>query len=200
VAVAATEVLRAPRLRRWTLDEYYRLAELGLFAGQHVELIDGEIIEMSPQGDGHVEAVSRAVRLLPQVFGTPYWLQVHAPLRLEGDMEPEPDVTVLQGTPGYPKEPLPSVVLVVEVSDSSLTYDRTRKASYYARAGIVDYWIVNLVDRQLEIRRGPHPAPDQPEGYQYGAVTTLAVGEVATPLALPDAVFAVQDLLPQGNV
>jgi Uma2 family endonuclease len=200
MAVAAIQLLREPRVRRWTLEEYYTMAETGLFAGQHVELIDGEIIEMSPQGDAHVEAVSRAIRVLPNVFGLAYWLQTHAPLRLGGDMEPEPDATVLRGTPDYPSDPLQAVVLVVEISDSSLTYDRTRKAGYYSRAGIADYWIVNLIDRQLEIHRDPVPDPVQPEGFRYAKVTMLAENDSATPLVLPEARIAVRDLLPREDV
>src|SRR5690242_18185747 len=104
--MATIQRLREPRVRRWTLEEYYTMAEIGLFAGQHVELIDGEIIEMSPQGEPHVRAASLADSALRFAFGPTYWLRLHAPLRLGGDNEPEPDLAVLRGTPNDGGDPL----------------------------------------------------------------------------------------------
>jgi Uma2 family endonuclease len=198
--MATLQLLREPRVRRWTLEEYYTMAETGLFAGQRVELLDGEIIEMSPQGEPHIRAASLADSALRLAFGPIYWLRLHAPLHLGGDNEPEPDLAVLRGTPNDVGDPLQAVVLIVEVSDSSLTYDRTRKAGYYARAGIADYWIINLIERQLEIRRHPVSDPAQPEGFRYADVTILAENDSATPLALPEARIDVRDLLPRVDV
>src|SRR5262249_26865513 len=89
-----------------------------------------------------------------------------------------------------------TAVLIVEVSESRLDYDRTRKASLYARADITDYWIVNLVNNQLEVRRDPRPDPSQHYGHGYASLTTLVPPAVVSPLAAPQVSLAVADLLP----
>jgi Uma2 family endonuclease len=89
-----------------------------------------------------------------------------------------------------------TAALIVEVADTSLALDRGRKASLYASAGITEYWILNLVDRQLEVLRDPGPAPQQIYGHGYAAVTTHSRGDVVSPLALPHGTVAVADLLP----
>jgi Uma2 family endonuclease len=183
-----------PRPLRWTIDEYYRLGELGFFQGRRVELIEGELLVSSPQnaphGDG-VEAVADAMYLL---FKPGFRVRVHLPLRLGPATEPEPDVYVVAGTRNRTHPT--AAVLVVEVSDSSLADDRTRKASLYASAGIADYWIVNLVENLVEVRRDPVPDPNEPHGFRYATVTAHAPAGVVSPLALPSATVAVADLLP----
>jgi Uma2 family endonuclease len=110
--------------------------------------------------------------------------------------EPEPDVSVVSGKREDHTDHRTSAELVVEVSDNSMEYDRTRKASLYARAGIADYWIVNLVDRQLEVRRDPRPDPSQPYGHGYANVTVLVPPASVNPLAAPHVSLAVAELLP----
>jgi Uma2 family endonuclease len=180
-----------PTPRRWTREEYYRMGDLGFFHGQRVELIEGEIMVLSPQNWPHTSTVDRVAEALRRILGTGFWVRTQVPLNL-GTSDPEPDVSVVLGRREDYNDHPTSAVLIVEVSDSTLAYDRTRKASLYARAGITDYWIVNLVNNQLEVRRDPRPDPSQP----YGSVTTLVPPAVVNPLAAPQVSLAVADLLP----
>jgi Uma2 family endonuclease len=109
---------------------------------------------------------------------------VQLPIALDEESEPEPDVSVVGGPLADADPALPSgALLIVEVSDSSLALDRTEKASLYARAGIADYWILNLVERVLEVHREPMPASTAPHGRRYRQVHRLAAGDVVSPLA-----------------
>ncbi|MGH7222367.1 MAG: Uma2 family endonuclease [Gemmataceae bacterium] len=184
-----------PMPRLWTRDEYYRMGELGFFHCQRVELIEGEIMVLSPQNWPHTSTVDRVGEALRRVLGTGFWVRMQFPLNLSTS-DPEPDVSVVAGRfEDYSDHPT-TAVLIVEVSESTLAYDRSRKASLYARAGIADYWIVNLVDHQLEVRRDPQPDPSQPYGHSYASVTTLVPPAVVNPLAAPKVSLAVADLLP----
>ena len=111
---------------------------------------------------------------------------------------PDPDLAVVPGEPrDYIARGIPTTaLLVVEVSDTMLSFDRNHKASLYAAAGIADYWIVNLVDRQLEVHRGPGPDPARPGRFGYRDVTLVPATGATAPLAAPHAQIAVVDLLP----
>ncbi|MHB1422553.1 MAG: Uma2 family endonuclease [Gemmataceae bacterium] len=184
-----------PTLRRWTREEYYRMGDVGFFHGQRVELIEGEIMVLSPQHWPHSSSVDRVGKLLDHFLGTGFWTRMQAPVNL-GASEPEPDVSVAVGRrEDYSDHPT-TAILIVEVSESSLAYDRTRKASLYARVGIADYWIVNLVDNQLEVRRDPRPDPSQHYGHGYASAAILVPPAVVNPLAAPQVSLAVADLLP----
>jgi Uma2 family endonuclease len=186
-----------PVPRRWTRAEYYRMAELGWFHGQRAELIEGEIMVLSPQKPEHWTTTDRVAELLRSCFGPAFHARMQGPIDLGPHSEPEPDVAVVSGTRlQYASQHPQTAVLIVEVSESSLAYDRTRKASLYARAGIADYWIVNLVDRQVEVRRDPRPDPSQHYGHGYTSVTVLVPSAVVNPLAAPHVSIAVADLLP----
>jgi Uma2 family endonuclease len=116
---------------------------------------------------------------------------------LDDESEPEPDLAVVPGRPtdyrhAHPAHP----PLVIEVAESSVVFDRAHKGSLYARAAIQDYWIVNLVDRVLEVYRDPAPDPSAPYGYRYRSVVTLGPPAVISPLAFPTSQIAVADLLP----
>lgn len=187
----------AGRLRRWSKREYYRLGELGFFDGQRVELLEGHIMVLAPQSPGHVFAVDRACRMLAHWFDNGYHVRLKGPLDLGQTSEPEPDICVVTGNrEDYAQAHPTTAVLIVEVSDARVSYDRRRKGSLYARAGIADYWIVNLVDKQLEVYRDPQPDPSQPYGYSYACVTILVPPAVVHPLAAPQVSLAVADLLP----
>lgn len=188
----------APQVRRWTRDEYRKMAEYGLFApGERVELVEGEIIEMSPKKSLHSTSTTLAGDILRLAFGRRYTVRIQEPLAFGPVSEPEPDVAVVQGTAREYRDEHPSTaLLIVEVAETSLAYDRTTKASLYAKSGILDYWIVNLLDDQLEVHRDPSPMPDQPFGYGYSTVVTYRTSEVVSALAAPDKAIAVADLLP----
>ncbi len=183
--------------RRWTKEEYYRLGELGFFRGQRVELIEGELMVQSPQGPLHFIEVDRVFRLLDRVFGAGYWVRAQGPVDLSQPSEPEPDVSVVTGSSAdYVRGHPTTAVQIVEVSDGTLRYDRGRKASLYARTGITDYWIVNLVDRQIEVYRDPVPDPAHFYGYRYSSQSVIVPPDGITPLALPAVVIPAADLLP----
>ena len=185
-----------PRTRLWTREEYYRLAEDGYFQDQRVERIGGEILNMSPQLNQHYAGISAAAEALAKVFTGPYWIRTQAPLYLGEDSDPEPDVAVVKGTRKDFQDHPATALLIVEVSGTTLNFDRGRKASLYAHAGIKDYWILNLNDRALEVRRKPVQDAAQPFGWRYAEAAVLDAAQRVSPLALPKAKIAVADLLP----
>lgn len=184
-----------PKLRLFNLDEYYRMAELGLFRGERVELIEGEVVQMSAQKSLHAVSIGLSESALRNAFGTGYWVRSQMPLHFGSRSGPEPDLAVVPGGPRDYSDHPTSALLVVEVSDTSLDYDRGPKARLYAGAGIADYWIVNLVDRQLEIRRSPGPAVAG-RGFVFADTQFLSLADFAAPLAMPKARINVADLLP----
>ena len=193
----ATEVQRTPHVHRWTRDEYYGIAALGFFEGRHVELIEGNVIEMSPMGTAHATAVGLVSDTLRPSLSPGFFDRCQQPLDLAEISEPEPDVAFIAGhRRDYGQSHPDRASLIVEVSDSSLDYDRKEKASLYAKAGILDYWIVNLVDRCLEVRRDPAPDPAATHGFDYATVIVLGPADTLSPLAKPQAVVRVADLLP----
>jgi Uma2 family endonuclease len=186
--------------RTWGLTrlEYERLVETGFFRpGEAVELIGGNLLVAEPQGEPHAVAVGLAKDALRAVFATGWIVREEKPIALDDDSEPEPDLAVVPGKhrdylAAHPTQP----VLVIEVADTSLAWDREHKGSLYARGGIADYWIVNLVDRQLEVYRDPVPELSAPFGWRYGSVEILRVPATASPLAAPHRRVVVADLLP----
>jgi Uma2 family endonuclease len=197
IGEVAMKMIAEPQVHLWTQAEYYKMGEAGLFDSTHTELIEGQVIEMSPIGSRHRTAVVLVAEALRQIFMAGYFIQVQGPLDLGQTSEPEPDVAVISGKPRDYKDAHPTTaVLVVEVADTSLTYDRTIKASLYAKAGIPDYWLLNLNDRRLEIRRNPVPDQSQALGFGYADIMILAETDSVEPLRAPGAAIAVADLLP----
>ena len=183
--------------RRWSLAEYYQMAEWGWFEGVRVMLIDGELVFMATQKAPHYVAITLVSDALQPVFGAGFWIRQQAPLELEGVSDTEPDVAVVRGSRNDYRENHPrTALLVTEVSDTTLRYDRGHKASLYARGGIADYWIVNLVDRQVEVYRNPVADESAAFGFRYAAQVVYHIGEFISPLANPQAQIAVADLLP----
>lgn len=187
------------RTRRWTRAEYERLIEIGVFApGEPVELLGGDLIVAKPQGgSAHYTALGLVEDVLRGAFGAGWLVRSQGPLALDDESEPEPDVAVAPGTRrDYSRRHPARPVLVVEVAETSLRLDREHKGSLYARAGIEDYWIVNLVDRVLEVHRRPVEDAAAPFGWRYGAREVLEAGASVAPLAAPDARVLVADVLP----
>jgi Uma2 family endonuclease len=188
--------LRLPGPLRWSRAEYYKLGKLGFFQGRRVELIRGEILEMSPPEHAHSASVTLVADALRAVFGPGYWIRSEQPLDLGKSAQPQPDVSVVAGGVREHKAHPRSAALVVEVSDSTLAFDRGRKAAVYARAGIADYWIVNLVERQLEVYRRPEVVSAPGRRCSYQEVTIVPATGHASPLATPAAMIKVADLIP----
>jgi Uma2 family endonuclease len=174
------------------------LIETGFFRpGDPVELVGGQLIVAEPQGSRHFAAVQAVEDALRRAFGGGWQVRGQGPLALDDESEPEPDVAVVPGSfrdyvAAHPSRP----VLVVEVSESSLALDREHKGSLYARAGLADYWIVNLADEVLEVYRDPGSDPIAPFGWRYRAGETLPREASISPLALPGRPIRVTDLLP----
>jgi len=184
-------------LRRWQRAEYERLVDLGVFQGEPIELIGGQLVVAEPQGAYHASAISAVDYALRALLPRGWMVRIQAPVSLDDESEPEPDLVVVPGLPADYRRSHPACpVLALEVAESSLDFDRQHKGSLYARAGIQDYWIVNLVDRVVEIYRDPGPDPSAPYGWRYRSVATLTPPAVVVPLAFTSSQIAVADLLP----
>ena len=184
--------------RHWTRKEYDRLIELGiLHEDERIELIGGQMIVAEPKGSPHETSIGLTADALRTAFGARWVVRQQGPIALDDESEPEPDLSVVPGRlrdyrAGHPTRP----VLIVEVAESSLSFDRRYKGSVYARAAIADYWIVNLRRRVLEVYREPVPTASARFGWSYARVRTLRENATVSPLALPGATIAVADLLP----
>lgn len=171
---------------------------VGVFQpGDPVELLGGELVVAEPQGSAHCTAIGLVEDALRSALAPGWVVRTQGPIALDDESEPEPDVAVVRGSRrDYARAHPARAVLVVEVAESSLTVDRLRKGSLYARAGLDDYWILNLVDRVLEVYRQPVRDPAAPFGWSYSSREVLGPGTTAEPLAAPGVRVAVDDLLP----
>jgi Uma2 family endonuclease len=184
-------------VRRWTRLEYDRAISLGIFEGEPLELIGGDLIVAEPKGTYHSTSLGKTADVLRTVLPDGWIVRWQDPIALDDESEPEPDVSVVPGTRDDYRHAHPSrPALVVEIAESSLRFDRNQKGSAYARAGLPDYWIVNLIDRVLEIYREPVPDPSARYEWRYASVQVLRESDHASPLALPAIRISVADLLP----
>lgn len=191
-----TTMAKAPTIgretRKFTVEEYFRMVDAGILKSkERVELIEGEILLKAPTGHRHVAGVIRYTRVLINLAANRFSVLIQAPLPLDGNSAPEPDLALLKYrdddyTGGFPSPE--DVLLVIEVADSSLNYDREVKAHIYGRAGIPETWVLNLPGDCIE--RFTEPGP---EG--YGQHTVLRRGGKVAPVSLPDVELAVEDLL-----
>jgi Uma2 family endonuclease len=179
----------------FTLDQYERMVEAGAFDGrlnQHVEFIRGEIREMNPIGSYHAQVLNDLTDWSYEVAPrSEIAIRVQTSLRIpSSNSEPEPDLLWVRRRNYARKHPEPDdVLLLVEVAESSLLEDRGEKRMLYAEAGVLDYWIVNLVNQTIEVYR-------EPSGSTYLSNSTFAVGQSVHPLTLPNAALAVDYLFP----
>jgi Uma2 family endonuclease len=145
---------------RFAREEYYRMGEAGLFADERVELLDGEIISMPSQSPLHASCTTRIASLLFREFDSVLSVRVRSPIVLNNWSEPEPDVAICRLNPDNYRSEHPKasdILLLIEVTDTSLVYDRGRKVVAYAGSGIPEYWIVNLSDGRIEVFSDPDP-------------------------------------------
>jgi len=175
----------------FTVEEYDRMAQAGIFSeDDRVELIEGEIVEMSPIGSRHAACVARLTALFSQVQGQAIiWVQ--NPIRLNEHSEPQPDLALLRPREdfyahGHPRPE--DVLLIVEVADTTEDFDREIKVPLYARTGIPEVWVVVLADEHIEVHRRPTP-----QGYKEGQ--TLRRGQRLSPQNVPDLDLAVEAML-----
>lgn len=177
-----------PRPVRWTCAEFHRVGDMGVFEGRRAMLINGVILEEGPMNPPHaitLELVETAIRA---AFGAGWRIRSQSPLVLGQDLDPEPDFAVIAGTPrgsaGHPT----TADLVIEVADTSLDFDTNDKRLLYARAGIREYWVVDINGRRLLVYRDPQAG-------DYATQQALGLADAVAPLALPTAVVRVADLL-----
>lgn len=189
-AIMAVEVATARR--KFTRGEYHRMGEVGILKPtDRVELIRGEIIEMSPIGRRHAAFVDNLTQLLVTRLGGRAIVSVQNPVVLADDSEPQPDLKILRRRAVSYKDreaDADDTLLLIEVAETSLTYDRSTKLRLYAETGIPEYWIVNCVAESIEIYRGRHA-----EG--YGDVTRVtAAGATVSPQAFPDVIVTLAEI------
>ena len=193
IANPPAETGQVRRRRRFTVAEYYAMAEAGILTQQdRVELLDGDIVLMAPIGNRHAFCVDWLNRFWVLALAERAIVRIQNPVRLNDSSEPEPDIALLgwrddfyvSGHPG-PQ----SVLLLIEVADSTVDFDRNQKLLLYARAGIAEFWVVNLQDRRVETYA-------EPDGDRYGAIRYYGPGESVAPLSFPDIALEVANIVP----
>ena len=186
-----------PKKLKWTKAEYHSMADLGFFEGKRTEFLEGEIIEMPTMNSPHATALEVSYDVLRDVFKKSFAVRNQSPIDFGAEFEAVPDIAVVKGNARDFRAAHPQTAdLIVEISDTSLSYDRNRKASLYAKFGILDYWILNLRNRTLEVYR--HPSEDDNIYYGFGYAEKLTFNETGevSPLAAPDEKIKIADLLP----
>jgi Uma2 family endonuclease len=178
--------------RLFTVAEYYRMAEAGILSeDDRVELIEGEIVEMSPISSRHASCVARSSKLLTRTVGDEAFVWVQNPIHLSGFSEPEPDLALLRPRDDFYAESHPTpddVLLIIEVAETSQRYDRDVKLPLYARYGIPEFWLVDLMEKAIYVYR-------QPSGGTYREVQRLQRGESLAPQMLPELTLSVDAIM-----
>jgi Uma2 family endonuclease len=184
---------------RFTREQYYEMDKLGYFNHKRVELLYGEIVEMSPINWPHRLGVGLVARALASAFATGFFIDVQQSFPIPNSplgLAPQPDVAVIPGAlRDYTDHPTVAALLV-EVADSTLTFDTTTKAEMCATAGVPDYWVLDLTNHQLHVFRDPTPLPAGLGATAYRTQVTLVPTDRVAPLAAPGASFLVSELLP----
>ena len=197
--VAKLDPLDAEQFRhRFTPEDYDLISEAGVLDRLRTRLVDGHILAMPAVKVPHAVSQSAVNDELRGIFAAKsYWVRDALPIIVPGE-QPEPDCSVVAGTRrSWQARPHPAaidVLLAVEVADSTLRLDRWTMAGMYAFAGIADYWIVNLIDRVLEVHRNPVPDAAWPFGHRYADVRVLDANASVSPLAMPNTTVKVVDL------
>jgi Uma2 family endonuclease len=183
------------RRKKFTVDEYEQMGRAGILReDDRVELVDGEIVEMTPIGSQHAGCVKGTANLFARRAGDRAVVSVQDPIRLGAYSEPQPDVAILKPRPDFYRQSHPGpqdVLLAIEVSDASTVYDRETKIPLYARAGIPEAWRVDLQADLVEVYRDPSPDA-------YHQVQTVRRGERLAPSLLPDIELTAEEIL--GNL
>ena len=192
--MATMATMPAPPItkRRFSVKEYYLMAEAGILSPRdRVELIDGEIVQMAAIGSYHAACVDTLTRLFIETLGRRVIVRVQNPVRLSEYSEPEPDVALLRPRADFYRDAHPragDVMLIVEVSHSTVEYDRDVKTPLYAEAGIPELWLVNLDEDFID-------GLSDPDGAGYRTARRYVRGERIAPALLPDAALEVSEIL-----
>ena len=185
----------APARRLFTIDDYYRMAGVGIIGDDdRVELLEGEIIAMPPIGPQHADKVGWLTTMIYRIFVGRAHIRMQQPVRLGDHSEPEPDLVLARNWPGIERpyravHPQPKdLLLVVEVSDITLAYDLGDKQRAYARHGVLELWVLDLEGDRVVVHRDPGPG-----GYQ--TVETFRRGQSISPIVFPDIVLSIDEVL-----
>jgi Uma2 family endonuclease len=179
---------------RFTVPQSVELASHGFFDHERIQLIHGEVFTMTKANEPHSCSILLTQSTLQSVFGIGFTVRVQMPLVFNLDTDPEPDIAVVRGSPrDYQTWPT-TALLIVEVSDSSFTFDVTEKAELYATAGVPDYWVIDLANRRLLVLRDPAPLPDGGSAYRTQLIRYS--NDTISPLEKPSATVSISDLLP----
>jgi Uma2 family endonuclease len=178
--------------RVFNVGEYHKMSEVGILSeGDRVELIEGEIVKMSPIGRRHAACVNRITALFAHRAGSSAIVSVQNPILLNEDSEPQPDIALLAFRPDFYAQALPvaaDVLLIIEVADSSMEYDRGVKLPLYARAGVPEVWLVDLQGERIEVC-------SEPAGETYRVCKRVNRQEGMTPKSFPEITLVADDLL-----
>ena len=180
---------------RWTLEQYYHLFEAGILPEDlRSELIEGNIVIKPKMNPPHRTSVMHANDALSRRFMDTHWVRVQLPLTLNDFSEPVPDFSVVSKTRFDETVRPPEADLLIEVAHTSLAFNRDEKASLYARDGILEYWIINIVDQVLEVYRTPQPDANAIFGAAWKSVITVPRTGTVCALFAPDVVVSVEEL------
>ena len=185
-----------PRKRLISARDYMSMAEIGLFDGQRVELINGEIVDMPPISEFHAQSVDKSTKKLIVPLHENFVVRCQHPFNAGENGRPEPDIAVVRPETLRPDEPPSEAVLLIEVSRTTLEYDRTTKLSLYASLGIADYWIINLAENTIEVYRQPIQRETAQFGWDYASRQIYQRGQSVALLEVPTVSIAVNDVLP----
>jgi len=174
-----------PRPYSWQVDEFQRAREANVWDGHKVLLIDGELIEMPAAKPPHDISLTLAYRTFSKIFDDTHVVRIQMGMVFNINTDPIPDLAVVPGDPRTMVATPTSAVFVLEVSESSLAFDTREKASLYAAAAIADYWVVDVVNRQVLVHRSPVSDATAKYGSSYSSVTALSPGQSLAPLAAP---------------
>ena len=192
ITITAPTISKTPTKHRFTVEQYYKMAEVGILdVEQRTELIEGEVIEMSPIGAKHAACLSKLADVLRDRTRNKALVRQQNPIHMGDRSEPQPDIAVVKERQNYYLEshPIPTeIFLLIEVADSTLKYDRDVKVPLYAKAGIPELWIANLEAQVFETYRQPSET-----GYQH--VQIYGKGEVINLLMLPDVAIAIDEIM-----
>jgi Uma2 family endonuclease len=175
---------------KWTIDEYHQMVDAGILRDRKVELLRGEIVEMSPEGEPHAYCSHEAGEYLANILGNQATIRQAKPITLPSDSEPEPDIVIVQRLGREYREHHPyaeNIFWLIEYANTSLEKDLETKSKIYAKAGIQEYWVVNLKKLHLVVFR-------QPLDEEYATKFTLTTGTIQ-PLAFPDIIVAVDRII-----
>lgn len=200
-SLAAGRGNSVPQRKRWTVTEFHHLRQAGVIRhDERLELIRGEIFNMSPMNACHATGMRKVRLALLRIFTDGFVVSDQLPLALSEESEPYPDFSVVRGDVDDFAERHPAAAeLIVEVSDSTIRFDRTEKAALYAAAGIPEFWIVDLTRRRVEVRRDPIVAQDGNSVGEYRVTAIFMPGQSISPLSLPNRAVTVDDLLPRAK-